>query len=92
MGIVYTIKFLKGGFLTTADSNSNVNIQLVTMDNFLRRLAARFQDRVANVEFFCGECCKKDKGGKLTLVGRDFIELIEVDDLKLKVSLFPVAI
>lgn len=67
------------------DSNSNTNVQRVTLENFIRRLASRFQGRVVNVEFFCGECCKKAKGGKLTLIGRDFIELTEVDDLEIEV-------
>ncbi|MDN5327277.1 MAG: hypothetical protein PWP41_1973 [Moorella sp. (in: firmicutes)] len=70
------------------NSNTNTNVQRVTLENFIRRLASRFQDRVVNVEFFCGECCKKAKGGKLKLIGRDFIELTEVDNLEIEVITF----
>ncbi len=70
------------------NNNTNTNVQRVTMDNFLRRLAARFQDKVVNVEFFCGECCKKAKGGKLTLIGRDFIELTADDYDEIEVLTF----
>lgn len=38
----------------------------------------RFLDQVVDVEFECGECCKKAFGGNLLLVGCDFILLTQV--------------
>lgn len=43
--------------------------------NFIGRLDKDFQCKVVNVEFSCGDCCKKAVEGVLTLIGRDFIEL-----------------
>lgn len=43
--------------------------------NFTGRLDVEFQCKRVNVEFCCGNCCKKAVGGILTLIGRDFIEL-----------------
>lgn len=42
---------------------------------FEERLDTDYQDRLVNVEFFCGECCKKVVGGILTRIGKDFIEV-----------------
>ncbi|SMB91845.1 hypothetical protein SAMN00808754_0534 [Thermanaeromonas toyohensis ToBE] len=63
----------------------NVQIQRLTFENFIVRLVRRFQDKVVNVEFFCGECCKKAVGGTLTLVGRDFLELEAPQEEKIQV-------
>ncbi len=38
----------------------------------------RFLDKVVDVEFECGECCKKVFGGRLALIGNDFILLSQV--------------
>ncbi|QGP92979.1 hypothetical protein MGLY_23730 [Neomoorella glycerini] len=69
-------------------NDNNSKVQRITLENFIRRLASRFQDRVVNVEFFCGECCKKAKGGELTLIGRDFIELTAAEDYEIEVITF----
>lgn len=39
----------------------------------------RFLDHVVDVEFSCGECCKKAFGGKLAFIGSDFILLSRPD-------------
>lgn len=47
--------------------------------NFIGQLDKNFQCKEVNVEFSCGDCCKKAVGGILTLIGRDFIELTSDD-------------
>lgn len=51
---------------------------LSPLQNFNERLDTDFQDRLVNVEFFCGDCCKKVIGGILTRIGKDFIEVTAV--------------
>jgi len=49
-------------------------------ENFTGRLDKEFQCKVVNVEYSCGNCCKKAEGGILSLIGKDFIELTADDD------------
>jgi hypothetical protein len=49
-------------------------------ENFTGRLDKEFQCKPVNVEYSCGNCCKKAEGGILSLIGKDFIELTADDD------------
>jgi hypothetical protein len=49
-------------------------------ENFTGRLDKEFQCKVVNVEYCCGDCCKKAEGGILSLIGKDFVELTADDD------------
>lgn len=42
----------------------------------------RFLDRIVDVEFECGECCKKAFGGNLALIGCNFILLSQTHPSK----------
>ena len=59
-------------------------------ESFIYRVKKTFKGKVVNVEFHCGDCCKKVIKGKLHIVTDSFIELVE-DDHSIKVITFSVA-
>ncbi|HHV79628.1 MAG TPA: hypothetical protein GXX40_08505 [Firmicutes bacterium] len=67
--------------------NGNPTAERVVFENFLSRLR-RLQDSRVNVEFFCGNCCKKAIGGTLSKIGTNFIELTAHHELQIEVITF----
>ncbi len=49
-------------------------------ETFVFELREEFLNRIVNVEFCCGGHVKKAVEGRLVEVGRDFIELVAVDE------------
>ncbi|MGD0152841.1 MAG: hypothetical protein ABSC17_03620 [Thermacetogeniaceae bacterium] len=49
-------------------------------ETFVFELKEEFLNKIVNVEFCCGGHVKKAVGGRLVEVGRDFIELVAVEE------------
>lgn len=64
----------------TEENNQELEVNLQMFrphECFQRRLGEEFQDQIVVVEFCCGQFLKKAIG-VLTLIGKDFVELVAI--------------
>lgn len=61
---------------------SDVDANILPVLDIAGVIRDRFLSRVVDVEFECGECCKKAFGGNLALIGNGFILLSQTHPSK----------